>query len=75
MTTETKVTLYSKSLDESREFDITHAQKIVDSRVKHNLGDWVVKDENFTEKDGTIKSRDTGKDKGSKAKEPATEGN
>lgn len=70
---ETKVTLYSKQLDESREFGITHAQKIVESK-NAGLGDWEVKDENFTEKDGTIKQRSTGPNKSTKAKEPTTEG-
>lgn len=73
MAQETQVTLYSKMLDESRAFDISHAEKILNSK-RNGLGDWIVKDENFTEKDGTIKQRDSGANKSPKAEKPATSG-
>lgn len=60
MATESKVLLYSKILDEERSFDITHAQKVLDSRKTMPASDWELKDSKYTVKDGIIQLANTG---------------
>lgn len=75
MATESKVLLYSKILDEERSFDITHAQRVLDSRKTMPASDWELKDPKYTVKDGIIQLADTGTNQKPAKKGSATESN
>lgn len=53
---ESKVKLYSKELDETREHGIEHANRIFAYKHKHG---WELKDNNYELKDGIITKRNT----------------
>lgn len=50
-----KVKLTTDKLPETREFDIEHAQKLLDYQRKNNLNDWKLDDNLYTLEDGIIK--------------------
>jgi hypothetical protein len=67
MSQETKVKLTSKLLKETREYEITHAERILAAQPVHG-GDWVLDDKQFTlKKNGTIEHAGTGKGQSSQA--------
>jgi hypothetical protein len=67
MSQETKVKLTSKVLKETREYEITHAERILAAQRLHG-GDWVLDDKQFTlKKNGTIEPASTGKGQSSQA--------
>jgi hypothetical protein len=67
---ETKVKLTSNQLGETREYEITHAQRIL-SMQSQNGGDWSLDDKHYTlNTNGTIEPASTGKAKGAKAEGP-----
>jgi hypothetical protein len=62
---DTKVKLKSKSLNETREFDIAHAESILQYQDKYPPKDWELNDVNFVYIDGTIKRANNKADKNS----------
>lgn len=54
---ETKVTLTSN--EGSKEFGITHAQRIIDYQLRKGKKSWALSDDKFEIKDGIIKLRNT----------------
>jgi hypothetical protein len=62
---DTIVKLRSKSLDETREFDIAHAERILQYQDKYPPKDWELNDTNFVYNDGTIKRAGNKADKNS----------
>jgi hypothetical protein len=62
---DTTVKLKSKSLDETREFDIAHAESILQYQDKYPPKDWELNDTNFVYTDGTIKRSSNKADKNS----------
>lgn len=77
MAVETKVTLFSKTLEDiepgtgSVEYSISHAEKIL-ANTDNRLGDWELRDDKFTVSNGVIKLADTGKDQNTKPKRATT---
>jgi hypothetical protein len=55
MAESTKVNLTSKSLKETREFTVKHAEDLLEYQDKHKgVSDWEVDDPNYELKDGAI---------------------
>jgi hypothetical protein len=64
MAEKTKVKLFSKSLDEKREFDHAHAERLLKFQEDHAGGsDWQLADSNFELKDGAITPTGKGQDR------------
>jgi hypothetical protein len=51
----TKVKMKCESLGEEREFDLIHAEALLNYQVKYKLSDWQISDPNFTFENATIK--------------------
>jgi hypothetical protein len=59
----TVVNLKSKSLEETREFDIGHAENVLRYQDKYPPKDWELIDHNFVYENGTIKRANKKPDK------------
>jgi hypothetical protein len=65
MAEKTKVNLTSKSLKETREFDVPHAEKLLKYQGTVGGSDWELADKNFELKDGAITPTGKGSNKSS----------
>jgi hypothetical protein len=71
MAEKTTVKLFSKELDETREFDIAHAHRILKHQSDKGIqgsSAWELADNNFELKDGAITPTGTGTDSKSTGK-------